>query len=263
MRRVKLCLALGGVLVVGAACVSGMRPSELDVFGREFLTTLQRGDSAAALNRLDPGLTTWTAQAQLMAVAESLRLWAPDSTHLVGWNVVESAGRSQAALTYEVHGAHGWALVGLQVQKRREGQRVTGMQLVPRVSSLREENSFTLVGKSAGHYLVLAGAIASVLFTLCAAVQVATSSLQRRWLWVFVSLLGIGQLGINWSTGQLFFNPVYFRLFGAGVERGGEFAPWIVVVGLPVGAAYALWRAKQLPPQAPAPTTPGSARAAA
>ena len=95
------------------------------------------------------------------------------------------------------------------------------------------------------HYMVLLLTIACVLLTLGAAVVVWRTAPRRRWVWTGVALLGLGRFGINWTTGETFFNPLVLQMFGGGFVRTGYVGPWFLSFGLPAGAIYALWRVRQ------------------
>lgn len=93
---------------------------------------------------------------------------------------------------------------------------------------------FSLAGRPVQNYLVLAGAVGSLLLCLTAAVL---AGWRRRWLWMVGSLLGVGQVALNWSTGEVFFEVARVALFGAGfVKAGGIADPWIVSFAVPVFA---------------------------
>jgi len=228
--------------ILSAACGLARPPQEYDQLSRRVLHLTQAHDSAGLEALLDPGLTNLTARAQLREVADSLQAWAPDSVALIGWNVLTDNGHETAQLSYELHGGHGWAAALVGFERRAEGPRVNTLRIFPRPNSLASENGFTLRGRSPRHYLVLAALCCSVVFSFGTAIMVLRSSMPRRWWLAALSLISIGSVQLNWSTGAWRVLPAWMTLFGGGVAKSGPVAPWIVSVGLPLGACIALWR---------------------
>jgi hypothetical protein len=61
---------------------------------------------------------------------------------------------------------------------------------------------------------------------------------RRKWLWIIFILIGFGKLSLNWTTGQILFNPLsfYVQLFSVAVIKHGPYAPWIFSISIPLGA---------------------------
>ncbi len=87
-------------------------------------------------------------------------------------------------------------------------------------------------------------AIAGVL-TLIAFVIAVRTKLRRKWLWLLFILVGVGHLSINWTTGQLSFQPIYIVLCSIGAFRP-LYGAWLLHVAFPLGAVIFLVRRKQL-----------------
>jgi hypothetical protein len=73
-----------------------------------------------------------------------------------------------------------------------------------------------------------------------AAVVVARTPMPRRWGWVAIALLGIGEFTINWTTGGTSARLLSLELFGASIAHSGPFGPWVVTCYFPLGAILAL-----------------------
>lgn len=94
--------------------------------------------------------------------------------------------------------------------------------------------SFSLQGKSPIHYGVLAAVVLAPLICLASA---GVAAWRRRWGWMALCLFGIGQLSLNWASGEWQFQPLHFSLLSAGFFKGmGPFDPWILMVSLPLPA---------------------------
>jgi hypothetical protein len=233
------------VLLFSAGCGLTRPPKEYDDLSRRALRLTQAHDWFAMEPLLDPGLTNSTARAQLVEVGDSLRAWRPDSVALIGWNVVKANGHETAQLSYELHGAHGWGAAVLGFERRSGGPRVNAFQLVPRSQSLASENALTLRGRTPRHFVFLAALAASVVFSFGTAIIVLRTPMPRRWWLAGLALVSFGAVQLNWSTGVWRVLPAWFTLFGGGIQKSGPVAPWIVSVGIPLGAFIALWRRAQ------------------
>jgi hypothetical protein len=246
------------VVALALGCALTKPDPELDAFGRRTIQLFASGDSAALAASLDPSLTTSTTWGKITEVHDSLATFHGDSTALIGWNIVASPNSYRADLTYELHG-QGWALVTAAVVRRQGSLVVNGFHFQRSTGSLAQLNAFTLDGRSWKHYAVLILALGCLLIALASAAIVVRTRMPRRWLWAFVALCGVGQVGINWSTGELFINPIRWQLLCAAYFRPGFVGPWIVSFALPVGAALALWRRHVYLGARPATTPPAPA----
>ena len=95
-----------------------------------------------------------------------------------------------------------------------------------------------------------------------------TKMRKRKWLWIISSsLIGIGKVTMNWSTGKLSliqetvnatgghsynFDFLSFQLFGASAFAQ-PYGPWILSVSLPFGAILFLLKRKSLAGGTPPP----------
>ncbi len=65
---------------------------------------------------------------------------------------------------------------------------------------------------------------------------IRTPVAKRKWLWILFVLVGIGAIGVNWTTGQFSFRVATLNLLGAAAVSAGPHAPWFISVGFPLGA---------------------------
>jgi hypothetical protein len=215
-----------------------------DAFGRQLIHFTTTGDSAGIIGSLDSTLVATTPWSAIKAVSDSLAALQPDSTALIGWNIDLTPGAYQANLTYELHGK-GWALVTMVLRRRDSTLRADGFHFERSTGSMSELNAFTLAGRGWRHFLVLGIAASCVLICLVSATLVMRTPMPRRWIWVFVAVIGVGQVTLDWATGDWTFRTLQLELFGAGAFRMGLVGPWTVSFALPLGAAWALWRRRQ------------------
>lgn len=212
-----------------------------------------RAMATAALQAQDLGEPFQELQAHVHASA-------PDHVETIGWvSNTSSDGSSYRVVRRYTHPE---GVVDTDVLMLRSGDdewRVDGFRTV-RVSatSLRaaEEQAaaarFTLTGKSTQHYLILVGAALAAALCLVSAV---VAGFRGRWGWMLMTLFGLGQFTLNWTTGAVGFQPVYFALLGAGFWKGaGPADPLLIMVALPIPAilfwSLGKWRKKVRKPKA-------------
>lgn len=156
-----------------------------------------------------------------------------------GFNYVTSTGGPgvrYASLAYEVDQGVRHALVRIAVQ-RADKAIVTAFYVKPIPNTVESLTEFGLTGKSPAHYAVLLLAIAAFCVIVLALVLIVrTRGVRRKWLWFLGSLFGFGQVAIDWSTGAIAFNPLYFQLLGAFAIKPSGISDWQIGFGLPVVA---------------------------
>jgi hypothetical protein len=63
----------------------------------------------------------------------------------------------------------------------------------------------------------------------------------KRWLWLGLTVVGVGKLAVNWTTGLAFLTPIFVSFPPAGATAP-LYGPWTVYVSVPFGAiAYLLF----------------------
>ncbi len=117
---------------------------------------------------------------------------------------------------------------------------------------------FTLEGRSLRHYVFFSLLIFLPIFTLSTAIACGLNkNVKRKWIWIIFILVGLWGANFNWATGEIGnefiqatsksvkFQFLQFHLFGAGIIKAGPFRPWIISIGIPVGAVlYWYWPAR-------------------
>jgi hypothetical protein len=228
------------------ALLSRIAPEEVDELAKFIIRELHAGEIDLVLPLLSSDLL------QIEGVKDQLKgmsqRFAPGEIveiKLVGANEhsVSRPGRpthTRRALTYQVRLSEGWSLVAISLERRGEVDFVNGVSVQATEQSLQALNAFTLHGKPVSHLLFLLVGISVAAFSVFAAVRVGLTSMPRRWLWVFVALVGVVSVGLNWSTGEFTLRLLTFQLLSAGVVRQGLVGPWLVSASIPVGAFVAL-----------------------
>lgn len=238
--------ALALVSLLGACNPLRVDP-ETDALSRRVLALAEAGDSASLYAVLHPKLLAADPWGAAWQVRDTLTLLRPDTIELVGYSVNATPKGMFYRYAYQAHGAGGWFLALVETYREADALLVTGFTIQRLPRSMQELNAFTLAGRGWRHYLVLLLAITSAVVCFGGAIVIARTPMPRRWRWVLVSMLGVGQVTINWATGEMTVSSVYLMLFGAGVVQAGPVGPWSVAASFPAGALIALaWRERYL-----------------
>lgn len=227
-----------------------MAPSEDVALAQNYINQLRDNKYDLIERDLDPTLKLPNIHETLVRMAALIPAQQPISVKVVGVNVnnISMNGKttSNTNITFEYQFPRKWLLANVATQKKDGGFSIIGFNITPIADSLENINRFTLTGKNALQYGVLSLAIIFPLFILYALVIcIRTKIEKRKWLWIIFVLFGIGQLAVNWTTGQWSLDPLQFQLFGAGAFSP-LFGAWTLSVSLPVGAIVFLLRRKKL-----------------
>lgn len=261
MRRVPLC-GVALLAVMAAACgpdylTKRIATPERDARAQHVLHLVVAGqrDSLRARERFEgDSATIARGFAQLDSVIGGRRV---DSLALVGANQFSNRTTDRITLSYEFRTESGWRLASVTTLDSASNWALLGFHAEPLPGELRAVNEFQLARRSAAQYLALLATVACALFTLGTAIFLATRrQFPKRWRWLLASLVGVGTVSVNWTTGEVASRLFFVQLLGASAVRPGEFAPWILSFSFPIGAIVALSRYRGFLDSLKAPKTP-------
>ena len=215
-----------------------MAPTEDVALAMTTFAALRAGDFTAVIERLDPQFVTSDTESDLAQMATILNQGELVEIELIGTNLHSTPDRRRTVLTYQYQLTDGWALASMVIDTVGEQKSIYGINVQPLPTSLAEVNAFTLTGKSLRHYVMLGFAIAVPLFILWTVYLCARTKIEKKALWIFFILIGITRIQLNWTTGQMGFQPIGFQIPGAGISKMGLYAPWILTVSVPLGAIW-------------------------
>lgn len=209
----------------------------------DFVASLRQRHFPQIERRVDPNISGPELRDTLVQMADMFPgpLEAPGSVKPVGTNTLGSSA-DELSITLEYQFRHEWLLVDVSTRITSAGVVVSGFHVRPIPDSVEHMSRFTLVGKTMPQYgvllLALAGAsICSYAFRLC----IRTTTGKVRWAWLTVILLGVGKLGINWTTGDTSISPLAVQ-FPAIQAFPHPYGPWLLEVSLPLGAVIFVLR---------------------
>lgn len=205
---------------------------------------VRAGDTASLRQISTPALSQNATDTSLRQMWTHMYRSEPTSARTVAWtlNVVNGDAAYRVARLYTHR--EGDVQLSVTMVRRADGpwhaDAIHLMRVTPEAVKAHdaavEASRFTLLGKSFHHYVVLVAALASATICLGSAI---VAGIRRRWLWMIGCLFGVGQLTVNWATGAVFFQPLYFALLGAGFLKGlGATDPWLISAALPLPALF-------------------------
>ena len=241
-------LFLGLLSVIGlGACTDSMIarfvPPGSDQRARAYLALFTQGQTDAAIKRLSAPLQTADAPVQLEHLTTLLRGQIFDSIRIIGVQVNKQSDEQHVNLSYQLHSQRGWSVANVATVEHDSVWSVEGVSAIPTSTSLESINAFTFRGRSGLHYIWLGLTCIAVLISIGVALWVSRAqTMPKRWWWVFLALIGVGQGTLNWTTGGWAVRPVSVLLLSAACAKGGPVAPWMISFSIPVGAAITAWK---------------------
>jgi hypothetical protein len=241
-------MALGLGACSQEAILARYEPLQETLLARESIDLLRARNFEALLAKLAPEVRNDPATAaNLPSVAAYFPDAEPLSVKLVEYRFLSRFSFTGATpptnytIGFEYEFPQTFVLAVAMLQSANSETSVLGLRLFRNSVSLETLNALTFQGKGAIHFvfMVLAAAIlAFMIVTLIACIR--TRVPRRKWLWIVFIIVGIGQFGLNWTTGEVGFSPA-INLFGVGMTKQ-PFAPWFLHLAFPLGAILFWWR---------------------
>jgi hypothetical protein len=228
-----------------ASFMQKMTRPEDESLAKSYIDLLRQSKFEQIENDADQSMRPSNLHETLVKMSSLIPAQEPESIKVVGLHVSKNAESSVTNITFEYQFPEKWLLANVVLQKKGETITIVGFNVNEIPDSLENLNRFTLKNKSFPHYLVLLFAILVPLFSLYVLVLCLRTKIERRkWMWVISIVLGVGKLGINWTSGQLQVMPLSVQIFGAGA-LAPLYGPWVISVSLPLGAIVFLLRRRK------------------
>lgn len=226
--------------------VRAFAPPEDEAQATNYISLLRQGRFEQIQNDMDASITTANLHDTLVKMAALIPSQDPISVKVVGAHQFRTQDTYKINLTFEYQFHTNWLLINVALQKKDGVSTIYGFHVQPLSDSLENYNRFTLAGKSAFQYAMLALAILIPIFTLYVLVLcIRTKMKKRKWLWIIFILLGFGKITVSWTTGQWQWGLLQFQLLGASAFAP-PFGAWLIAVSVPLGAILFLLRRKKL-----------------
>lgn len=224
---------------------------------RSYVEMLRGNRLDEIIAHADPSLDAGNVRAELDKMAAQFPAEAPKSVKLVRSRVVDGmdpAGNQaqRVEMMYEYLFPSASVLANVALKRTASATMIVSFNAA-RIPD--DFNDFTLAGRSTAHYVALLFALAVpvlTLWTLIVCLRMPMETTQKV-LWCLFIAVSIGRFSIDWVTGLWTATPLALLPFGVTAVRNlGGYGPWVVSVGLPVGAiAFHFWRARKRAGAAP------------
>lgn len=233
---------------------------------RDVVSLLREHKFEQIEKNLDPSIIYPSTDDTLAQMEALFPATVPISTKVVGVNRFQNSGVSTTSISLEYEFPGKWLLASVVTRSSAEGTLITGLTVKPLSDSLENQNRFSLKDKGGLQYAALALAVFAPLLCIYAFVLcIRTKIEKRKWLWLIITLIGVGTLNLNWTTGQSSFALFNVYLLSAGINAA-PYGPWILHISLPLGALLFLGLRNKLEkpahqpmePPNPLPSTPQS-----
>jgi hypothetical protein len=231
---------------------------------RNYVDLLRQDQFASIEKDMDPSLDDGNVRGMLVSMAAMFPAQQPASVKVVGMDVFHGTSSTTTNITLEYEFPAKWLLANVATIRTDGVATIVGFHVYQIGDSLEHRNRFTLVGKSVEQYATLLADILSQGLSFYAFVVCLRTKMGRgKWFWSVVCLLGVGQFGVDWTTGQINFNLWAVHLPPGG-ETAAPYGPWVVYVALPLGAVLFLslrdrgyWRSQAITPVSNPESMPG------
>jgi hypothetical protein len=253
------CSPVEAVLVIGIALQAGCTTNSefvysttADSLARQVIEAVHDGDVDWAVQHFDSRFDRQDIRQVLAEVHDEIRLYTLGTLRLVHAAAEPVNGQWRQILFYEgcISGdsqpprlvdliCPQWLITELTLMGNAGSERVLALH-----SAVNDRPLATIHGFREN--LQIPQMLWLLLACLCAGSVVAAvasvirSSMQRRWLWVLLSLVGVSQGTMSWTTGSYDFDILSVHLLVVAVRIGGTYSPWLVSWSFPAGALIAL-----------------------
>jgi len=184
-------------------------------------------------NTLDPGIKNGDTHEHLVEMSHFFPS-KPVSVKTVEARTVRGRDSRTTTITVEYEFARSWLLAQVAIRTKDGLKTITGFSVNPTSEPIEAINEFTLDDKGFSQYaglflgLWVAG-LTLYAFVLCVRTKIGMKK------WVVAILVGVGQLTVNWTTGEWSFTPFAFRI-PPGTISCTAYGPWMLRIFSPLGA---------------------------
>lgn len=223
-------------------------PPEDDKFARELISNLQKKNLDFIISNFDKSKLGEHPKEVLSKLYEYIDKQKPKNIELIGCNIFSSSSKRRSNLTYQIEFPDSWYTANIVIDTVGDSKKACGFHFNKIPDSLERLNSFGFKNKGIKNYIILLLTLLVPLLIIASLILCVKSTIKKKWLWIIFILCGIGKLGINWTTGQILFNPlsINIQLCGSACFKPGIYAPWVISTSFPLGAIIFLFKRKKI-----------------
>jgi hypothetical protein len=210
-------------------------PRESVATAQGYVDLLRQNQLGQIERDLNENITGPDTHASLIKMASLLPQETPRSIKVAGFHIYRNSISTTRDTMLEYEFSKEWILVELVMETSNGATSISGFHVTVIDDSLEHRNRFTLLGKGSRQYIVLLLGAVSLLISGWAVVLCARTKIEKhKWLWVILTLLGVGKLSVDWTTGE-----TLSSLISVQVPTLSAFAAlygaWVVSAAFPLG----------------------------
>ena len=225
--------------------INRMAPDEVRN-GKSYFDELRQRQVDQILESFDPSFDRDQLRSQLGKVFPLVPQQEPLGVETLGASTeCKGTGVCTKLIVLEYKYPDHWILFRVTVSNQSGHDAITDLTVESESLPLTSKSRFTLRGKGVLYYVIPLMALLSVGFAVCGFILCIRTPIQKRkWLWIIITILGIGKLGIEWSSGELWYKVLHISILPAGC--GFDFDSPFVYASIPAGAILFLLLQRRL-----------------
>lgn len=222
-------------------------PEKENRAGQAFIEDIRTGNFAPVIAATDPALAAQMNADLLKRMQALFGGQSVKSVKVVGSHFNKTPEFTRYSFAYEYELTKQWLIADIVLQPEKGRLQIEGFHAQQISQSLEQINAFTFAGRGAKFLVFLGLTVIFPLFVIATAIVCWRTPIPRRkWWWRVFVLLGITTITLNWTTGEMAFQPISLNILSTGFKRD-LYGPWILQLGLPIGAVlFWIWRRKWL-----------------
>jgi hypothetical protein len=239
--------------LIGCSAEGILRPaaeSPEGQFAQRTVESLVAGRVEDVRSSLTGGSASADVDKKLAALAAIYSGHAVAPPKLIRFRMEQDANGQRAhAFLFDSAYDDGHVLTTVIIRSKGEGEHAMELNAQKLTKADEEANSFSLKRAGPIHYAFLLAALANPCLIVLALVRWVRTrrDLRKKWLWLPAIVLGLGGIGLQWTTGRIVELQFSVQPFGVSFTRT-PYEPWMLYISLPLGAILFLRRRK---PRAP------------
>jgi hypothetical protein len=217
-------------------------PEKENKAAQALIEDIRTGNFAPVLAAVDPKYAPQMNPDLLRRMQALFGGQSVKSVKVVGSHINTTPEFTRYSFAYEYELTKQWLIADIVLQPEKGHWQIEGIHAQQISQSLEQINALTLAGRGAKHLIFLGLAIIFPIFVIGTAIVCWRTPIPRRkWWWRIFVLLGITTVTLNWTTGEIAFQPLSLNILSVGFKQD-LYGPWVFQLGLPIGALLFWWR---------------------
>ncbi|WDP92342.1 MAG: hypothetical protein HUN04_22515 [Desulfobacter sp.] len=212
-------------------------PKHVDTFAKQSIQMVKGKKLDSILARFDESIKGGQINNTLYSIFDYMDKGDISETITTGVHVKKLNKNITYNISYQLKYQDNYQLVNIVLFDDGGGLKIKGFHVNALPDSLDKLHRFTFKGKSFKHYVFFLLNISYILFiTVAFIVCLRTKNLKRKWLWAIVTILGVGELLFNWTSGAWSIKPLNIGFNISSFIQPTPYMASILKFYIPVGA---------------------------